>query len=295
MHTKKQVECHTSAHLSKCQQKQKCSDRPRGQVLISLLQLLDSSRWEASLIQIDFKMKIYVFLLSTFFLHTIASPVKRETKDDENQLKCKNVPKKQLEEVCHIEDVVVTTTNIVEQCKDVFITRCNEKFVHFPSRPFSSSRVLGTTSTLVASGVRVKHPFSKREDVSPSTQLQSTGKNCHQRKEKHCKNVPEVKTIPSEICENKNTTVYIDECEPKIEKDKVEISSEVPESSPVVGAQRIPSSGYMKIVLPLILLIIAVVFLVLWLLSFWMGISFIAALKIVLEPLRKGLGYVRFT
>ena len=108
-------------------------------------------------------------------------------------------------------------------------------------------------------------------------------------KEKHCQNIPQWKTIPSETCQHKNVTVYVDQCE-----HSENIKSEIPESSPIVGERRAGSSGYLKIVLPSILFIIAAVFLLLWLLSLWMGISFIAAIKVVLEPLRKGLNYARF-
>ena len=131
------------------------------------------------------------------------------------------------------------------------------KFAHVHHNRFTSSRVVGTTSKLVASGVRVKHPFSKREDVAPKVKVthedvilpdqpQSMGKSCAQRKEKHCTNIPELKTIPSEICLNKITTVYIDECESSGGTEKFKPSSEAAESSPIVGRKKIVSSGYWK-------------------------------------------------
>merc|ERR1711970_849909 len=218
---------------------------------------------------------------------------------------CSKVATVQLREECTTTQLRVETNNTVQQCKDVIVTQCRHKFSNFPHRTFTSSRVLGTTSTMVASGVRVKHPFSnrednvayhKREDTLPyhTTQHQEQGgENCKQVKEKHCQNIPQWKTMPSETCQYKNVTVYVDQCENG--KHSENIKSKNPESSPIVGERRAGSSGYLKIVLPLILFIIAAVFLMLWLLSLWMGISFIAAIKIVLEPLGKGLNYARFS
>merc|ERR1719312_2301770 len=171
---------------------------------------------------------------------------------------CSKVPTVQLRE---------ETSNPVQQCKDVIVTQCKKKFSHFPHRIFSSSRVLGTTSTLVASGVRAKHPYSKREDIAPAhTTIEDTvplpapqgEENCQQVKEKHCQNIPQWKTIPSETCEQKNVTVYVDNCKPSIELE----NNKIPESSPIVGEPQAGSGGYLKIVLPFILLLIAAIFLV---------------------------------
>jgi len=237
-----------------------------------------------------------MLLLVTILLGSVASlPTAQE---------CSKVPTVQLREECSTTQLRVETSNPVQQCKDVIVTQCKKKFSHFPHRIFSSSRVLGTTSTLLASGVRAKHPYSKREDAVPvhitnedampayTTQHQEQGEeNCQQVKEKRCQNIPQWKTIPSESCEQKNVTVYVDKCDSSsigLENNKI------PESSPIVGERQAGSGGYLKIVLPFILLIVAAIFLMLWLLSLWMGISFIAAIKVVLEPLRKGLSYGRF-
>merc|ERR1711862_460262 len=59
------------------------------------------------------------------------------------------VPTVQLREECSTTQLRVETSNPVQQCKDVIVTQCKKKFSHFPHRVFSSSRVLGTTSTLV--------------------------------------------------------------------------------------------------------------------------------------------------
>ena len=232
-----------------------------------------------------------MLLLVTILLGSVASlPTAQE---------CSKVPTVQLREECSTTQLRVETSNPVQQCKDVIVTQCKKKFSHFPHRIFSSSRVLGTTSTLVASGVRAKHPFTKREDAVPAkTTIEDTvplhapqgEENCQQVKEKHCQNIPQWKTIPSETCEQKNVTVYVDNCKPSIELESIKI----PESSPIVGERRAGSGGYLKIVLPIIFLIIATIFLLLWLLSLWMGISFIAAIKVVLEPMKKGLSYARF-
>ena len=232
-----------------------------------------------------------MLLLVTILLGSVASlPTAQE---------CSKVPTVQLREECSTTQLRVETSNPVQQCKDVIVTQCKKKFSHFPHRVFSSSRVLGTTSTLVASGVRAKHPFTKREDAVtahitnddtvplPAPQGEE---NCQQVKEKHCQNIPQWKTIPSETCEQKNVTVYVDNCKPSIQLE----NNKIPESSPIVGERRAGSGGYLKIVLPIILLIIATIFLLLWLLSLWMGISFIAAIKVVLEPMKKGLSYARF-
>merc|ERR1711970_1006162 len=129
---------------------------------------------------------------------------------------CSKVATVQLREECTTTQLRVETNNTVQQCKDVIVTQCKHKFSNFPHRTFTSSHVLGTTSTMVASGVRVKHPFRKREDIAPyhTTQHQEQeGENCKQVKEKHCQNIPQWKTIPSETCQHKNVTVYVDQCE----------------------------------------------------------------------------------
>merc|ERR1719250_352869 len=109
------------------------------------------------------------------------------------------IPTVQLREECSTTQLRVETSNPVQQCKDVIVTQCKKKFSHFPHRIFSSSRVLGT-STLVASGVRAKHPFTKREDAVPAkTTIEDTvplhapqgEENCQQVKEKHCQNIPQ--------------------------------------------------------------------------------------------------------
>ena len=135
-----------------------------------------------------------MLLLVTILLGSVASlPTAQE---------CSKVPTVQLREECSTTQLRVETSNPVQQCKDVIVTQCKKKFSHFPHRVFSSSRVLGTTSTLVASGVRAKHPFTKREDTVPLPAPQGE-ENCQQVKEKHCQNIPQWKTIPSESCEQK--------------------------------------------------------------------------------------------
>merc|ERR1711970_238740 len=145
---------------------------------------------------------------------------------------CSKVATVQLREECTTTQLRVETINPVQQCEDVMVTECEHKFSHFPNRSFSSSRVLGTTSTPVASGVPVKHPVTKREDIlntlttsehtehthtssettepshttteDPVTHQTAQGEeNCKQVKEKHCQNIPQWKTIPSETCEQK--------------------------------------------------------------------------------------------
>merc|ERR1711887_245020 len=231
---------------------------------------------------------------------------------------CSKVATVQLREECTTTQLRVETINPVQQCEDVMVTECEHKFSHFPHRTFSSSRVLGTTSTLVASGVHVNHPFTKREDTLQQTTSEDTepthtssedtepshatneepvphptsegGHNCKPVKEKHCQNIPQWKTIPSETCEQKNVTVYVDQCKSSVDLDQIKNS----ENSPIVGDSTAGSSKYLKIVLPCILLIIASLFLMIWVLSLWLKISFIAAVKFVVEPIRKGLKYVRF-
>merc|ERR1719369_233340 len=116
---------------------------------------------------------------------------------------CSKVVTVQLREECTTTQLRVETINPVQQCKDVMVTECKHKFSHFPHKSFTSSRVLGTTSTLVASsGVPIKHPFTKRDDtLNPQTTSEDTepthatneepephqgGQNCKQVKEKHC-------------------------------------------------------------------------------------------------------------
>merc|ERR1711887_138434 len=110
---------------------------------------------------------------------------------------CSKVATVQLREECTTTQLRVETINPVKQCIDVMVTECEHKFSHFPNRSFSSSRVLGTASTLVASGVPVKHPVTKREDTlqqatseDPVTHHTAQGgENCKQVKEKHCQNI----------------------------------------------------------------------------------------------------------
>merc|ERR1719369_1071752 len=138
---------------------------------------------------------------------------------------CSKVVTVQLREECITTQLRLETFNPVQQCKDVMVTECKHKFSHFPHKSFTSSRVLGTTSTLVASsGVPIKHPFTKRDDtLNPQTTSEDTdpthtssedtepthatneepephqgGQNCKQVKEKHCQKIPQWKTIPSE-------------------------------------------------------------------------------------------------
>jgi len=160
----------------------------------------------------------------------------------------------------------------------------NQSFSHFPHR------------TSPSSVVPAKHSLSKREEVEPSEDEDegSEVKDCMQKKIKHCQNVPQWKTIPSEICENRNRTVYVDECDSNSETDEIITSSNASEGSPIVGEPGLGASGYLIIILASLLIFIGGVFLTLWLLSLKMGISFLAAIKLVLEPLRKGLNYARF-
>merc|ERR1711887_408216 len=231
---------------------------------------------------------------------------------------CSKVATVQLREECTTTQLRVETINPVQQCKDVMVTECEHKFSHFPHRTLSSSRVLGTTSTLVASGVHVNHPFTKREDTLQQTTSEDTepthtssedtepshatneepvphptsegGHNCKPVKEKHCQNIPQWKTIPSETCEQKNVTVYVDKCsKPSVDLDQIKIS----ETSPNVGDHPAGSSKYLKIILPCILLIIAAFFLLIWLLSLWLRISFVAAVTVAFELIRKALNYTK--
>merc|ERR1712106_852269 len=159
-----------------------------------------------------------------------------------------------------------------------------QSFSHFPHRSSPTSVV------------PAKHSLSKREEVEPSEDEDegSEVEDCMQKKIKHCQNIPQWKTIPSEICENRNITVYVDECDSNSETEEIITSSNASEGSPIVGEHGTGASGYLIIVLSSLLILIGGVFLALWLLSLKMGISFLATIKHILEPLRKGLNYARF-
>merc|ERR1711892_337271 len=250
-------------------------------------------------------MKLYIVLLIACLVNTTrASPATREAGGDE----CKKVPKVELKEECRTEEVRMEQSYLVQECEDVFITDCEDKdednseqdmvsttekvtdavndddkqsFSNFPARTFSS--------------FPVKHSLNKREDVAPATTEESEVEKCIQRKIKHCQNMPQWKTMRNEICEKKNMTVYVDECDSNSETEDISTLSKDQEVSLPAEESGLGVSGHLAIILPSLLLLIAAVFLALWLLSLWMSISFLAAIKHVLEPLQKGLSYAKFT
>merc|ERR1712106_1251299 len=220
-------------------------------------------------------MRAFIFLIACLVNTNNASPAKRDSDTDE----CKKVPKVELKEECRTEEVRMEQSYLVQECEDVFITDCEDKeednseqdvvsttekvtdavnddnkqsFSNFPARTFSS--------------FPVKHSLSKREEVPPATIEESEVEKCIQRKIKHCQNMPQWKTMRNEMCEKKNITVYVDECDSNSETEEISTLS-VDQDVSLIAAE----------------------FLALWLLSLWLGISFLAAIKHVLEPLQKGL------
>merc|ERR1711892_409575 len=266
---------------------------------------LTSEGVRPALLNMAVRMKVYIFLLIACLVNTNnASPATRKTGGDE----CKKVPKVELKEECRTEEVRMEQSYLVQECEDVFITDCEDKeednseqdvvsttekvtdavnddnkqsFSNFPARTFSS--------------FPVKHSLNKREDVTPETTEESEVEKCIQRKIKHCQNMPQWKTMRNEICEKKNITVYVDECDSNSETEEISTMSVDQDVSLIAEESDLGVSGYLAIILPSLLLLIAAVFLALWLLSLWLGISFLAAIKHVLEPLQKGLSYAKFT
>ena len=108
------------------------------------------------------KMQVFFILVVTTLVYSRSSPAVGPSDDE-----CRKVPTIQMREECTTHQIRVETTDTVEECKDMIVTECKQKFSHFPHRTFSSSRILGTTSTMVASGVPAKYSYSKREEGSP--------------------------------------------------------------------------------------------------------------------------------
>ena len=206
---------------------------------------------------------------------------------------CKETPIKTVEEECNVEEVLVNTTKLIEQCKDVFVTHCKHKILH-PVRPFSTSRIVGKSSHLVASGVPVRHPFSrsKREDYITDEEKEG---ECYHTKEKHCFQVPEVKKTATEVCKNVTKITFVDRCE-SIASDTQQNDSLpfLSKTLPSVAKEEIGSSGYLRILLPFLFVSFSLIILIVWILSLWMGVSMLDAIKIISQPVLKGLGYIKF-
>jgi len=142
-------------------------------------------------------MKILILLFSFSVVYTAQN--------------CRQVPKEQSQQECHIEDLLVKTSNLVEQCKDVITKRCKEQFVPIPLVPFRSSRIVGKTTSLVVHGDGSGTHYEKRAERIRGL---STGRTCEEVKEKKCTNVPQEKIVASQICKNMVSTVYVEECDP---------------------------------------------------------------------------------
>jgi len=156
-------------------------------------------------------MKFYNLFFITTLFYANAFPSKRSDKTI-----CRKVPQQKLEQQCNLEELVVKTANVVQQCKDVFATHCKETFSPVPLVPFRTSRIVGSTS-LVING-EGSH-YSKREDVHHGL---STGRTCKKVKEKECYNVPEEKIVKTQVCKDIASTIYIEECDQIVESPKVE-------------------------------------------------------------------------
>jgi len=156
-------------------------------------------------------MKFYNLFFITTLFYANAFPSKRSDKTV-----CRKVPQQKLEQQCNLEELVVKTANVVQQCKDVFATHCKETFSPVPLVPFRTSRIVGSTS-LVINGDG-SH-YSKREDVHHGL---STGRTCKKVKEKECYNVPEEKVVKTQVCKDIASTIYIEECDQIVESPKVE-------------------------------------------------------------------------
>jgi len=140
-------------------------------------------------------MKILILLFSFSVVYTAQN--------------CRQVPKEQSQKVCQMKDLLIA--NQVEQCKDVIVKRCKEQFVPIPLVPFRSSRIVGKTTSLVVHGDGSGTHYEKRADRIRGL---STGRTCEEVKEKKCTKVPEERIVPSKICKNMVSTVYVEECDP---------------------------------------------------------------------------------
>ena len=243
--------------------------------------------------------------LNLFFITTIfyanAFPSKRSDKTI-----CRKVPQQKLEQQCSLEELVVKTANVVQQCKDVFATHCKETFSPVPLVPFRTSRIVGSTS-LVING-EGSH-YSKREDVHHGL---STGRTCKKVKEKECYNVPEEKVVKTQVCKDVASTIYIEECDqivesPKaeakpsdvelvdipivevaddiaVEEQKVEKLSAVElKITPAVVQVEI-SKGYLLFFLIFLGEGVSVALICIWLISMWLRTSFLQACSLILQP-----------
>ena len=176
-----------------------------------------------------------------------------------------------------MEDLVIKTPNLVERCEDVITKHCKESYVPLPLVPFRTSRIAGSTSFVIAGDGSGTH-YAKREDIHHGL---STGRSCEEVKEKQCYDVPQEKTVASQICKNMVTTIYIEECEPTVETEEVEKLISV---DPVIEVEAPIPSGYLSFFLPFLVLGFGVAFLSVWFLSIWLGITFSRALLLILEP-----------
>ena len=70
------------------------------------------------------RMRAFILLLVTCLMHTTnAFPATLDTDSDE----CRKVPKVELKEECHTEDVRMEQSYLVQECEDVFVTHCEDK------------------------------------------------------------------------------------------------------------------------------------------------------------------------
>jgi len=159
-------------------------------------------------------MKILALILLTGVAHGAAFPSKRSAKNERTQ--CRKVPQQKLKQECNLEDLVVKTANVVEQCKDVYATHCKQTYAPVARVPFRTSRIVGSTSLVINS--EGSH-YSKREDVHHGV---STSRTCKKVKEKQCYNVPEEQVVKTQVCKNVAETIYIEECEQIVEDPVVE-------------------------------------------------------------------------
>jgi len=180
------------------------------------------------------KMKLLYLIFVTSIFYTNGFPSKRSEKTQ-----CRKVPQQKLEQQCNLEELVVKTANLVQQCKDEFVTRCKQTYSPVPLVPFRTSRIVGSTSLHISGDGSGSH-YSKREDVHHGL---STGRTCKQEKQKKCYNVPEEKVVKTQVCKDISSTIYIEECD-QIDVDPPVVAAVNPEAEqievPVVEQVEIP-------------------------------------------------------
>ena len=244
-------------------------------------------------------MKIQTLLFFTGIVHGAVFPSKRSAKNERTQ--CRKVPLQKLQQECNLEDLLVKTANLVEQCKDVYATHCKQTYAPVARVPFRTSRIVGSTSLHINSEGSY---YSKREDVHHGV---STGRTCKKVKEKQCYNVPEEKVVKTQVCKNVAETIFIEKCDQIVEDpvvEQVEVvevvevkDSPVTEkfekltaielkSTPAVVQVLIPG-GYLLFFLLFLVLGFGVALVSVWLLSLWLGVTFLQAFVLILRPATK--------